>query len=149
MKGSWIDLFSARAHNARESSVNWLLQSRLDDNTRESHGWSYRTELIQIALLQEIRDALYLQTDLTCHDRNHRRDKERQMARICVEDSDDGETSEVIAGLGDDDPVTLIMFKGQGPLEAGEAAREVADRLNAVLDAARQQYRELLQEPAN
>lgn len=41
-----------------ETRVNWLLKNRLEDDTKESHGWSYRTATIQIALLQEIRDEL-------------------------------------------------------------------------------------------
>lgn len=46
-----------------QTATNWLLQARQEDNTRTSHGWSYRTELIQIALLQEIRDLLIAHQD--------------------------------------------------------------------------------------
>lgn len=44
--------------------VNWALRGRVEDNTRDELGWSYRTTQIEIILLQEIRDELRLQRQL-------------------------------------------------------------------------------------
>lgn len=46
------------------SDTNWSLRSRVTDNTRAEYGWSYRTEQIQIILMQEIRDALLAQNTI-------------------------------------------------------------------------------------